>query len=134
MATRPTQRWRAEVLKQTAEIAAGTLDPAAPEAFATRLWPLPMVDDVDVVFDGFEEELRRLAEPPDIGEALVLLRTVIGGLNCVHDDYNVWETSEREDLCAYVFAALEEQGAGRAALAERHGCDPFDLTADWREW
>jgi hypothetical protein len=46
-----------------------------------------------------------------------------------------YETTEREELCEYIDASLEESGIDVQALEARQGIDPRDgLAGQWRDW
>ena len=52
-----------------------------------------------------------------------------------HDfDYNVIETDEREELCAYIDGVIMLKCIDIDALATFNRCGRHELTDRWREW
>jgi len=45
-----------------------------------------------------------------------------------------YETGEREELCEYIDASLEESGIDVRGLEGRHGIDRAEIAGNWRDW
>jgi len=45
-----------------------------------------------------------------------------------------YETGEREELCEYIDASLEESGIDVRALEARREIDHGEIAGNWREW
>ncbi|MFC6019050.1 hypothetical protein ACFP2T_22920 [Plantactinospora solaniradicis] len=133
MAERPSDSWRRQVVREAAELAAGTIDPEC--AYATQLFPEPMLADTDEVLAAFEAEIRWVEPPADEEVFGVIERTVLA-LNRVNDRYEgaAYETDEREELCAYIDASLREARVDVEALASRRGIGVWEITDEWRDW
>jgi hypothetical protein len=139
MAPRPTDRWRAEVAEERAELAAGRDRPV----WATILWTDTLIDGTDDALDAFEDDLDDLLD--DSGDSLAddnildAVRRLVLELNEINDEHRQagmigYETDEREALVAYIEATLSEAGLNVTALAVRHGFEPGDLAGRWRSW
>ncbi|MBE1486036.1 hypothetical protein [Plantactinospora soyae] len=133
MAERPSDNWRQQVAEEAAELAAGRLDPE--KAYATQLFPEPMLSETDEVLAAFEAEIR-WAEPPVDEEVFGVIERTVLALNEVNDRYEgaAYETDEREMLCAYIEASLREARVDVDALASRRGIHVSEITDDWRDW
>jgi hypothetical protein len=133
---RPNVEWQRQVDEQAAELARGSLTPA--EAYADRLWPESLRIDTDKALATFEDELRALRSPSD-ENVLDLVQRVVLALNEVNRQHVSaglmgYETGEREQLCYYIDASLEESGIDVAALEERNGIDRWEIAGPWRDW
>jgi hypothetical protein len=136
VATRPTARWRSEIQEEAAALAAGRLSPD--DAAAAELWSEYLLTQTDLVLDGFDTAVQRLANPTD-DQIMAVVRAVIIGLNRVNanlEDRNEtpYETEERDDLCAYIDESLEEAGIDLDDLAARTGIGRYEFTDQWRQW
>lgn len=139
MAPRPTDRWRAEVEQERADLAAGKYRPV----WATRLWADTLIDGTDDAMDAFEDDLDDLLA--DCGDTLAdddildAVRYLVLDLNDIDDEHRRagltgYETGEREALIDYIEATLNEAGVDVTALAVRHGFEPGDIPGRWRHW
>jgi hypothetical protein len=133
MTERPTTYWRRRVTEEAAEVAAGTVDPC--DAFMAELFPEQLLLATDAVLDKFEAELPTVARGDD-ARLFVVVERVVLALNAVNEDHDesAFETDERERLCAYIDAALCEQGVDVAAMTARRGLGRYELTDQWRDW
>jgi hypothetical protein len=136
MAIRPSTIWQQQADEQTAEIAAGTLAPD--QAYAFTLWPESLRVETDAALAAFEGELRALASPTD-DEILAVVRRCVLVLNDINERHESsgligYETGERDELCWYIDASLEESGIDVAALEARHEIEPGMLIGAWRDW
>jgi hypothetical protein len=134
---RPTSVWRERVAKDAADVAAGTLDPG--DAVAAELWPDGMIRDTDEVFDAFVTDVAALVnhrwEPATDVEVFEVIERTVKALNAVGARHGgAYETGEREQLCAYIEAVLDDAGIGVDALAGRHGMTRAEITDEWRTW
>lgn len=131
MIERPSAAWRRNVERQTAAVAAGTLDEE--EAYAVRLWPGDFIAAVDTALEEHEAEARALRAPSD-GDVFAAVRRVVLALNAINEEHGRIETGEREELCDYIDNVLTSAGIDTAALAARRGIDRAELTDSWRDW
>ncbi|GAA1564479.1 hypothetical protein GCM10009827_102590 [Dactylosporangium maewongense] len=138
MAERPTAQWRGRVAAQAAAIAAGTLDPGV--AYAAELFPEDMLGQTDEVLARFEADVAGLVnarwEPATDTEIFEVVERTVKALNAVNARFGeaAYETGEREELCAYIEAVLDEAGIDVDALAGRHRMTRHEITDEWREW
>lgn len=123
-------RWRREVAKQDAAVAAGTLP--REEAYAVELWPPEFTAAVDGVLDAYEREVRSLPVRTDDAMWAAVERVVLA-LNDSDDQGHI-ETGEREELAEYIDQVLEAAGVDVRALTARRGIDRAELTDEWRDW
>jgi hypothetical protein len=105
---------------------------------AAVVWPEPLRSGTDTVLAAFEEQLRALASLSD-EDVLRAVRRVVLALNEVNDRQSRtgsfgYETAEREELCEYIDASLEESGIDVRALETRHGIDRGEIAGKWRRW
>jgi hypothetical protein len=136
MTARPTDEWRRRISDEQAEVAAGLL--AADDATAADLWPVSLLTGTDAALDGFEDELHVLSEPDD-AEVMAVVEHVVLALNKVNgDELDAgrlgYETGEREELCGYIEASLEDFSIDIGALASRLGISRHEITDKWRKW
>ncbi|MFF0384650.1 hypothetical protein [Streptomyces sp. NPDC004286] len=133
MTERPTMRWRRGVAEEAAELGAGTLDPNC--RCVAQLFPETLLRETDAVLDLFEAELPTLTEGED-ARIFAAVERVVLSLNAVNEAHDecAFETDEREQLCAYIDAALTGQGVDVTSLTARHGLDRHELTDRWRDW
>lgn len=134
--TRPSDKWQREVEEQAAEIAKGTLSPD--RAYASVLWPESLRVSTDAALAAFENELHALVSPSD-AEVFGVVQRLVLALNEITKQHERagkigYETGEREELCDYVDASLEEAGIDVKALAARHGLSQYQITDRWRRW
>jgi hypothetical protein len=135
---RPTAVWRAEVAKDAAQLAAGTLRPE--EAYAAQLWSDEMIRETDQVLDGFEADVAGLVEhrwePASDAEILEVVERTVVALNKANDGFEGigYETDERELLCEYIERVLVDAGINPVELALRHRMTDGDITGEWRRW
>jgi hypothetical protein len=138
MVERPTAVWRQNVADDAAGLAAGTLDPE--EAVAAQLWPDNMIRDTDEVLDGFEADVAGLVnhrhDPAGDAEFFEVIERTVKALNAVNARYlgAAYETGERELLCKYIEAALDDAGIDVDALAGRRRMTRHEITDEWRRW
>jgi hypothetical protein len=102
------------------------------------LWPESLRADTDAALARFEAELRALSSPSD-EDILGLVERVVLALNKISERHVSagligYETGEREQLCAYIDASLEESGIDVEALEQRHGIDRHEIAGRWRKW
>jgi hypothetical protein len=130
MIERPSQRWRHEVAREEAAVAAGTLP--REEANAAEFWPPAFVEAVETALVAYEREIEQL---PDRTDELVwaAVRRVVLALNDTGGDEFI-ETGEREELAAYIDRVLTAAGVDVEALTARSGRDRAELTDQWRDW
>ncbi len=136
MARRPSDEWRRRVQKEAAELARGTLPPD--QAPAHHLWPESLQLRTDAALAEFETELHALTSPSD-EEKLAVVKRLVLTLNKINDDHirqgkTGYETGEREQLCHYISASLQESGIDVEALESRHGAQRGDIAGKWRDW
>jgi len=136
VARRPSDEWQRRVDEQAAELAQGSLSPA--DAYAARLWPESLRVGTDAALARFEHELRALDFPSDVDLLDVVQRLVLA-LNAINEEHVRAgligiETGEREDLCDYINASLEEAGVDLVALEARNGIDRGEIAGRWRDW
>ena len=130
MIERPTARWRREIAKQDADVAAGTL--AHDEAYAVELWPPHFTAAVDGALDAYEREVQSLPAGSDDAIWAAVERVVLA-LNDADDEGHI-ETGEREELAEYIDRVLEAADVDVPALTARRGIDRAELTDEWRDW
>jgi hypothetical protein len=136
VARRPSDEWHRRVAEEAAEVAQGSLSPD--DVNAAVVWPEPLRSGTDTVLAAFEEQLRTLASPSD-EDVLRAVRQVALALNEVNDRQSHtgsfgYETEEREELCKYIDASLEESRIDVRALEARHGIDRGEIAGNWRRW
>ncbi|MFK0155166.1 hypothetical protein ACIQVL_07690 [Streptomyces sp. NPDC090499] len=133
MAERPTANWRYCVVKESEELAAGTLDPEC--AYMAGLFPEELLTSTDAVLDTFESELPGLGEADD-AQIFGVVERVVLDLNAVNEAHNesAYETDEREQLCEFIDQSLTEHGVDIVALTARHGLGRYQITDKWRNW
>jgi hypothetical protein len=135
MTVKPSQNWRAAKAEEARGLAAGTLSPeCAPMA---ELFPDELIDATDAVLEAFEADLRGLTLGDRSDErVLQVVERVVRALNAVNDAYGgaAYETGEREELCAYMDAALTAHGTEVGAVAARAGMGRHEITDRWRDW
>jgi hypothetical protein len=141
MASRPSDKWRAETEQEAAELAAGTRPPD--QAYAAVLWPESLIASTDAALAAFEGDLAALLSASenalDDKDVLAVVRRAVLALNAINDQHERagqtgYETGEREDLCDYIDATLTESGIDVAALTTRNGREPGELIGEWRTW
>lgn len=113
MVERPTAGWREHVADETAEIAAGILDPD--DAFAAGLFPAEMLAQTDEVLTRFERDVDDLVshrwEPASDADIFAVIERTVKALNVVDARFDgaAYETGEREQLRA---GRPNQSGAG----------------------
>lgn len=141
MASRPSDKWRAETEREAAELAARIRSPD--RAYAVVLWPESLIASTDAALAAFEAELAALLSVSentvDDEDVLAVVHRAVLALNAINDQQvqtsrTGYETGEREDLCDYIDATLTESGIDVAALATRNGKEPGELIGEWRTW
>jgi len=136
MAWRPSDEWQRQVDEQAAQMARGEL--SAEDAYAMALWSDSLRADTDAALNTFEAELGALNHPPDADVLRVAERLVVGlnQVNGTHVNAGLvgYETEEREQLCDYIEASLEEAGIQVRALEARNGMSQGELVDRWRDW
>jgi hypothetical protein len=136
VARRPSDEWTRQVEEQSARLEQGSLSPD--NAYASRLWPESLRASTDAALAAFDSEFRALASASDENILNVVKRLVLA-LNNIHEQHvragqTSYETGEREELCEYIDASLEESGIDVAALTARRGIGRWELTDEWRAW
>ncbi len=136
VATRPSDEWQRRVDEEAAELACGTLSPEL--APARHLWPESLRVATDAALATFEGEVRALSLPSDEDILSVVERLVLT-LNKINDEHVRsgkigYETEERDELCDYISASLQEAGIEVQALESRHGAQRGDIAGKWRDW
>ncbi|WP_432983929.1 hypothetical protein [Dactylosporangium sp. CA-233914] len=133
MIERLTQRWRREVAEQEAAVAAGTL--SAEEAYASRAWPADFTDGVDAALAAFERDVAGLGTDPADEVVWAAVERVVCALNVVDETFEGHiDTITREELCEYIDDVVTDAGVDVEALTARRGCEPHELTDEWRDW
>jgi hypothetical protein len=122
VARRPSYEWQRRVDEQAAELAQGSLSPA--DAYAARLWPESLRVGTDAALARFEHELRALNSPSD-ADILDVVQRLVLALNAINEQHERAgligiENDEREELCDYINASLEEYGFDLVALEARN--------------
>jgi hypothetical protein len=137
VARRPSDKWQRQVDEQAAEVAQGLLPLA--DAYAFQLWPESLRVGTDAALAVFEDELRALKSPSD-EDVMGVVEHVVLALNKINEQHVSaglvgYETGEREELCEYVDASLEESGIDVEALEARNGIKRRDgIAGRWRDW
>lgn len=136
VATRPSDEWQRRVDEEAAELACGTLAPEL--APARHLWPESLRVATDAALATFEGEVRALSLPSGEDILSVVERLVLT-LNKINDEHVRsgkigYETEERDELCDYISASLQEAGIEVQALESRHGAQRGDIAGKWRDW
>jgi hypothetical protein len=136
VARRPSDEWRRQVEEEASEVARGVLP--SERAYASDLWPESLRAATDSALAAFEHELRAVRSPSD-DEVLSIVERVVLALNKINDEHvragkTGYETGEREQLCSYIDAALEEAGIDVDALERRHGISHREIAGRWRTW
>lgn len=108
------------------------------KASASYLWPESLSADTDAALSEFEAALHVRKSWAD-AELLAVVKSLVLTLNKINDQhvragYAGYETEEREHLCDYITAALEESGIDVRALEARNGAEPGDIAGKWRDW
>lgn len=100
MGIRPSENWRARVVEEPREVAAGTLDPAC--AYMAQLFPESLLKATDTALQSFEAEVGALGAPTD-EQVFQSIKRVVLILNVINEDHGGagYETGEREELCEY---------------------------------
>jgi hypothetical protein len=136
MARRPSDECQRRVDEQAAALAWGVSFPA--DAYAARLWPESLRVGTDNALARFERELGALKSPPDADIIGVVQRLVLAlheiNKQQERDGLISYETDEREQLCDYIDASLEESGIDLLALEARNGIDRGEIAGRWRNW
>lgn len=133
---RPSDEWQRRVDEEAAELARGTLSPEL--ASARHLWPESLRVATDAALAKFEAQVRALRLPSDM-DILGVVKRLVLTLNKINDEHvrsgkAGYETDERDELCDYINASLQEAGVDVQALETRHGARPGDIAAKWRDW
>ena len=133
VAQRPSDVWREDLAEETAELAAGILDPD--DADLAELFPESLLTGTDQALAAFEQEVQALAPSSD-SDVLQAVQLVMLALNAVNNDHDgaAYETDEREMLCAYIDETLVEAGVDVRALELRQGLKPQTIGDKWRDW
>jgi hypothetical protein len=136
MARRPSDEWQRRVDEQAADVAQGSLSPA--DVYAARLWPESLRVGTDAALARFEHELRALKSPAD-ADILGVVQRLVLALNEINEQHERagligYETDEREELCDYINASLEESGIDLEAVEARNGIDRAEIAGRWRNW
>jgi hypothetical protein len=135
---RPTAWWRENVAAEATEIATGKRDPD--DAGTAELFPEEMLVRTDEVLTAFEADVAGLIghrwEPVTDAEVFEVIERTVRSLNAVNARFDgaAYETGEREQLCAYLEAVLDDVGIDVDALAGRHRMTRHEITDEWREW
>jgi hypothetical protein len=109
------------------------------EAYAFQLWPESLRVGTDTALAVFEDELRALKSPSD-EDVLGVVERVVLALNKITEQHlsaglMSYETGEREELCEYIDASLEESGIDVQELETRNGIERRDgIAGRWRGW
>lgn len=101
------------------------------------MWPESLRSRTDAALAEFEIELHALTRPSDeeilnVVERLVLTLNKINADHVRADEVG-YETGEREELCGYVSASLQEAGIEVMSLEIRAGAQPGDIAGQWRD-
>ena len=80
----------------------------------------------DAALAEFEIELHALTRPSD--------EEILNNADHVRADEVGYETGEREELCGYISASLQEAGIDVMSLEIRAGAQPGDIAGQWRDW
>jgi hypothetical protein len=136
VAERPSDEWQRRVDEQVTEVAQGLLSSA--DAYAERLWPKSLRTGTDSALASFEHELRALSSPAD-DDILDVVQSLVLALNEINQQHvraglTGYETDEREQLCDYIDASLEESGVDLAALEARNSIGRGGIADRWRDW
>ena len=136
MAERPSDEWQRKANEQVADIARGVLSPA--DAYAEQLWPRSLRIGTDAALATFERELHALRAPAD-ADILDVVQRLVLTLNEINQQHvraglTGYETDEREQLCDYIDASLEDSGFDLAALEVRNGIGRGEIADRWRNW
>lgn len=133
MIDRLTGRWRREVARQEAAVAAGTL--ARDEAYAANAWPAEFITATDAVLAGYERDIAALGPAPADEGVWAAIERVVTALNEVDEAHgNPIETVTREELCEYIDDVVTAAGVDVEAFAARRGRTGSELTDEWRDW
>ena len=116
-------------------MARSTLSPEL--APARHLWPESLRSATDAALARFEAEVRALSLPSD-EEILGVVKRLVLTLNKINDEHvrsgkTGYETDERDELCDYINASLQQAGIDVQALETRHGAQRGDLAGKWPE-
>lgn len=128
---RPSTTWKRTVDEQEELLATGSITDA--EAYARELWPPTFVLAVDTALAAFELDARQLVSSSSDDEVWAVVERAVLALNASDEEGNI-ETSEREELCAYVDVVLGEAGVDVVGLTSRRGLTSHEVTDQWREW
>jgi len=133
---RPSDEWSRKVKEEAAELARGTRSPE--QVYARFLWPESLRSRTDAALAEFEVDLHALRQPSD-EEILNVVERLVLTLNKINKDQARadeigYETDEREELCDYISASLQEAGIDVVSLETRHGAPPGDIAGRWRDW
>jgi len=133
---RPNGKWQEKVEAEAAELANGSLSPD--RAYASVLWPESLRVSTDAALAAFEDELHALVSSSD-AEILGTVQRLVVALNKINDQHvrsgqTGYETDEREELCDYIDASLEESGIDLPTLEARHGIEHGEIAGQWRDW
>jgi hypothetical protein len=137
VASRPSDLWRRRVEEEeAAEVARGVLPPD--ETAVARFWPESLLASTDAALATFEDELRALSSASD-ADVLGAVKRVMLALNEVNAQQGRaglvgYETDEREELCDYIDASVQESLIDVDALAARQGHGRWEIGDRWRDW
>lgn len=132
VAKRPSDEWQRRVDEEAAELARGTL--SLELAPARHLWPESLRVATDAALAKFEGEVRALNLPSD-EDILAVVKRLALTLNKINDEHvrsgkTGYETDERDELCDYINASLQEAGIDVPALETRHGAQRGDIAGN----
>jgi hypothetical protein len=83
------------------------------------------LDASDRALDEFLADLAALDQPATEAKALPVVERVVRRFNVLHQEFDYFvDTLEREELCAYIDAALKAVGVTLS----------WEVTLQWREW
>lgn len=108
------------------------------KAYASYFWPESLIAETDAALSEFEAEMHTPTSRTDV-ELLAMVKRLVLALNRINDQhqhagYAGYETEEREQLCDYITAVLEESGIDVRALEARIRAEPGDIAGKWRDW
>lgn len=130
-----TDLWRERKAEEQRAFKAGEI--AADDVVMDKLFPDEFIDKTELLLKDFIASIDQCSTSDhDFPHVMQCIEALVVSLNQVNEefDFEVIETDEREELCAFIDDVIIAKGIDIEALAAAQNCGRHELTDQWREW
>lgn len=130
-----TASWREQKAEERRALAAGEI--TADDCFMDQLFPDEFIDKAENLLKDFVAAIDQCpTSAQGFPQVMRGVETLVVALNRLNEefDFEVIETDEREDLCAFIEETIIARGIDIEALAAAQNCSRHEITDQWREW